>query len=200
MSTMADLYQNRENGFTLIELLIAMTVGLIVMGAVVSTFVIQRRTLDTQEQISEMTQNARASMDLMTREIRMAGYNPTGATFDGVTYSTTALKIQADLNGDGDTTSGSNEIITYSYDGTNKQVDRKLGTAGTPNALAENIQSFTFEYLDSNGAATTTSASVREIRITVTARTAKPDVNYGLNSGYRTYVLTTLITPPNLGF
>jgi type IV pilus assembly protein PilW len=200
MSTMADLYQNRENGFTLIELLISMAVGLIVMGAVVSTFVIQRRTFDIQEQISEMTQNARASMDLMTREIRMAGYNPTGATFDGVTYSTTALKIQADLNGDGNTASGSNEIITYSYDGTNKQIDRKLGTAGTPNALAENIQAFTFQYLGSNGAATATSASVREIRITITARTAKPDNNYGQNSGYRTYTLTTLITPPNLSY
>ena len=195
---MAGLYQNKESGFTLVELLIAMAVGLIVLSAVVSTFIIQRKTFDVQEQTTEMTQNARAAMDLMTREIRMAGYNPTGATFDGVTHSTTELKIQADLNGDGDTTSGSNEIITYSYDNTNNQIDRKLGAAGTPNALAENIQNFTFQYLDSSGAATTTSSEIRQIRITITARTAKPDQNYGLNSGYRTYTLTTSITPQNL--
>jgi len=198
---MAGFYQNKESGFTLIELLIAMAVGLIVLSAVVSTFIIQRKTFDVQEQTTEMTQNARAAMDLMTREIRMAGYNPTGATFDGVTYSTSELKIQADLNGDGDTTSGSNEIITYSYDNTNNQIDRKPGTAGTPNALAENIQAFTFQYLDSSGAGPeTTSSDIRQIRITITARTAKPDQDYGPNSGYRTYILTTLITPPNLDF
>jgi len=202
---MAGLYQNKERGFTLIELLIAMAVGLIVLSAVVSTFIIQRKTFDVQEQTTEMTQNARAAMDLMTREIRMAGYNPTGATFDGVTFNISELKIQADLNGgdlnnDGDTTSGSNETITYSYDGTNNQIDRKIG-AGTPNALAENIQAFTFEYLDKNGAGPeTTSSDIRQIRITIEARTAKPDANYGPNSGYRTYTLTTLITPPNLDF
>ena len=196
---MAGLYQNKESGFTLVELLIAMAVGLIVLSAVVSTFIIQRKTFDVQEQTTEMTQNARAAMDLMTREIRMAGYNPTGATFDGVTYSASELKIQADLNGDGDTTSGSNEIITYSYDGTNKQIDRKPGIAGTPNALAENIKAFTFEYLDENGGGPeTTNSDIRQIRITITARTAKPDQNYGLNSGYRTYTLTTSITPQNL--
>ena len=132
---MLDRVKKNETGFTLIELLIAMAVGAIVLSAVIGTFIIQRRAYDAQEQVTEMVQNARAAVDLMTREIQMAGYNPTGASFDGVTYSTSELKIQADLNGDGDTTSGSNEIITYSYDSTNNQIDRKLGTAGTPNAL-----------------------------------------------------------------
>ncbi len=66
--------KNKESGFTLVELLIAMTIGLIILAALSSTFLMQRKTYDIQEQIVEMVQTARAAMDMMTREIRMAGY------------------------------------------------------------------------------------------------------------------------------
>ena len=49
--------QNKENGFTLVELLIAITIGLIVLGVLVSTFIIQRKTYGVQEQLTEMVQN-----------------------------------------------------------------------------------------------------------------------------------------------
>ncbi|MBW1698730.1 MAG: prepilin-type N-terminal cleavage/methylation domain-containing protein [Deltaproteobacteria bacterium] len=186
---------NKDTGFTMIELLIAMAVGLIVLGALSSTFIIQRKTFDAQEQLTEMVQNARAAMDLMTREIRMAGYSPAGANFNGITYDTTQLKIQADLNGDGDTTSGSNEIITYTYDAANDQIDRSTGVAGTPKAVAENIESFTFDYLDGTGGSTTITADIRQVKITIKARTAKTDPSTGQ---YRTYTLSSVITPINL--
>ena len=66
--------RNNERGFTLVELLIAMTIGLIILTALSSTFLMQRKIYDVQEQVAEMVQNARAAMDMMTREIRMAGY------------------------------------------------------------------------------------------------------------------------------
>ena len=193
---MGDFVKYKERGFTIVELLIALTIGLIVLAALVSVFIQQRKTYDVQVQITEMIQSARAAMDMMSREIRMAAYDPTGAGFDGIIYNATQLQIQADLNGDGNTSSGANEIITYSYDGTNLKIDRTPGLAGTPETFAENIQSFTFDYLDSTGASTTTSADIRQIRITIVARTAKPDPDYP--GGYRTYTLTSLITPKNL--
>lgn len=67
------------NGFTLIELLISMTVGIILLGAMVSTFLIQRKSYDIQEQVAQMNQNARAAIDIMSREIRMAGYQVVGS-------------------------------------------------------------------------------------------------------------------------
>ncbi|MBW2568666.1 MAG: prepilin-type N-terminal cleavage/methylation domain-containing protein, partial [Deltaproteobacteria bacterium] len=73
------LSKNRESGFTLVELLISMTIGLIILTALSSTFLMQRKIYDVQEQMVEMVQTARAAMDMMTREIRMAGYDPTGA-------------------------------------------------------------------------------------------------------------------------
>ena len=199
-------YKNNERGFSLVELLIAMTIGLIILTALSSTFLMQRKIYDVQEQVAEMVQNARAAMDMMTREIRMAGYDPkgamqrsdpTGAKFVGIPYDANKLQIYADLNGDEDT-DDSHEDITYTYDAANLQIDRNTGGGDQP--FAENIQLFTFDYLDSNGNATAITANIRQIKITITARTSKPDRNYTPNSGYRTYTLTSYITPRNLAF
>jgi len=188
---------SREKGFTIIELLIAMAIGLVVLGALVSTLVLQRRIYDLQEQATAMIQSARAAMDMITREVRMAGYNPEGLTFDGITYDASQLHIQADLDGDG-VLGGSNEDVIYTYDGINLQIDRDTGGGAQP--FAENIEPFTFAYLDGSGNATVTSSAIRQIRITITARTEKPDPAYSPNSGYRTYTLSSLITPKNLDF
>jgi len=184
-----------DSGFTLIELLIAMAIGLILLGAMYGVFTTHNKIFGTQEQIAEMQQNARTAMDMMTREIRMAGYNPTGATFDGITYSASQLQVKADLDGNG--TIAGQENIIYKHDSANYQITRNIGSGDQP--LIENVQTFTFDYLDSTGSATPTSANIRQIRITITARTARPDPDYALNSGYRTYTLTSVITPRNLG-
>jgi len=187
-------------GFTLTELMVAMGIGMVVLAAVTTTFMAQAKFYNAQEQINEMQQNARGALDVIMRELKMAGYKPNGGTFDGVTYSVSQLMIQADLDGNGGiSTSGSaNEQISYAYDSTNKQITRKIGT-GTVEVLADNITAFTFSYLNSSGATTTTSSSIRQVAVSITAITAKPDLNYSSNNGYRTYQITATITPPNLG-
>jgi type IV pilus assembly protein PilW len=196
--------KNKESGFTLVELLISMTISLIILAALSSTFLMQRKIYDVQEQIVEMVQTARAAMDMMTREIRMAGYDPTGAGFDGITYDADQLEIKADMyetnntgNPDGDT-DDSNEHIKYTMD-SDYPFEIRRNTGGGRQEFALNIQSFTFEYLDSAGNATTTTADIRQIRITIKARTSKADADYSANNGYRTHTLTSLITPRNLG-
>ena len=68
--------KNSVQGFSLIELLLAMSIGLVVLISTYNLFTIQSRHFSMQEQKAEMLQNARAGLDLMTREILMAGYNP----------------------------------------------------------------------------------------------------------------------------
>ncbi len=46
-------------------------------------------------------------------------------------------------------------------------------SAAGPRSFAENIDSFTFAYLNGNGSVTTVSADVRRISITITGRTAR---------------------------
>jgi hypothetical protein len=108
--------------------------------------------------------------------------------------------IQADLDSSGtiNTSSTADEQITYVYDSSNNQITRKRGT-GTAEVLADNITAFTFSYYDANGASTTTSVNIRQVKVNITAKTAKPDPNYTTNNGYRTYQIAATITPLTLG-
>jgi type IV pilus assembly protein PilW len=172
------------------------------MASVATTFTTQTRAYSAQEQINQMEQNARGALDIMSRELKMAGYKPNGGSVTGVvSYSSTSLTIQADLNADGAvSTSGSdNEQIAYAYDSTNKKITRQVGTAAAA-TLAENISAFTFTYYQSSGTTLATSATnIRRIKIAITAKTEKPDPGYQTNGGYRTMDLSATITPINLG-
>jgi type IV pilus assembly protein PilW len=191
-------FRNRA-GFTLVELMVSMGIGMVILAAVTTTFMSQTRIYNAQEQINEMQQNARGVLDILSRELKMAGYKPSGGGFNGITYSTTQLMVQADLDSNGtiSTSSTANEQITYAYDTANQRITRAVGTGGAQ-VLAEHITAFTFNYLDSAGAATTVSANIRQVSITITAKTAKPDPNYTSDGGYRTYTMSATITPGNL--
>jgi prepilin-type N-terminal cleavage/methylation domain-containing protein len=191
--------QNTNDGFTIIELLIAIAIMSIIIGSMFSFSIAQRKYFSVQEEISEMTQNTRAAMDMIGGELAMAGYRPSDAipVFSGIPYSASQLQIFAEFNGDGDR-DDPNENITYTYDTSNKRILRDSGGGNQP--FSENVQSFIFEYLDAQGNPTTTTANIRQIRLTITGRTGKPDHLYATNSGYRTYTLTSLITPRNLAY
>lgn len=188
-----------EKGFTLVELLTAMIPSLIVLGAVTSTFILQNNSYEQQAHIVEMQENVRAGMQMMTRELVMAGYDPSDAAGAGiVSANANSIRFTIDLNGDGDV-SDSNEDVTYALDPTDKQLTRKSTAIDTATPLAENIQGLSFTYYDSNNSTTSVIGKMRRITIQLTARTREPDPNYSNNNGYRTRTLTTDVSPRNLG-
>lgn len=192
--------KNREQGFTLVEILIAMLIGGIITAAVTTTFIGHQKYYMAQEQITEMVQGTRAAMDMISREVRNAGYSPTGAAFHGVFYNPGQLQIMADLDGNGDTL-GPNENIIYSLNDSDHRIVRtEVNGGGGGQPFAENMQNFWFEYKKQDGSPAITSAEIRQIKITITGKTAKRDLNYPANGGYRIYTLTSLITPPNLAY
>lgn len=229
---MREIIANKEDGFTLIELLIAMALALIIISALSTAFISQRKTYAVQENVSEMLQTARAAMDTIAREVKMAGLAPTGhdkkfedgiatvqtsplmqrkdpnaARFVGIPYNSdsSVINIYADIQGDGaiSTSTGSTDHITYSKATGEYVIKRNTNTGGSPQPFVENISSFSVAYLDEDGATTTTVADIRQMEITITARTAQPDPDYTHptnGDGYRTYTLTSHITPPNLVF
>ena len=184
-------------GMTLVELLISMAILGVVMGGVTRSFVQQRKITAIQTQRVALIQHAQAAMDLVTRELRTAGTNPTGAAFVPVTYHAARLEIRADLNGNGttDTNNDPNEHLIYAYDSAHKRLTRDAGSGAEP--LVDNLQAFTFQYLDSAGAATTVSSAIRQLQITITARTAASDPTYTANHGYRTFTMTSVIALRN---
>ena len=185
------------------ELLVAMGIGMIVLGSLTGTFITQTKFYNAQEQINEMQQNARAAMDLMAREIKLAGYKPSGTAIVGVTYNAAELRIRGRrlMDGRSHKRYASEEHLVYTFDGVNRQIKRAYGAVGsTADVISNNIQAFTFSYLDSAGSATATSANIRQVGLNIMARTAKPDPNLTTNGGHYTYNISTAITSPNLGY
>ncbi len=73
----------RCHGFSLVELLVAMAITGVVMAAVFKIYTTQQDSYLVQEQVAEMQQNGRIAKYVMTREIRMAGHDPTGLAGEG---------------------------------------------------------------------------------------------------------------------
>lgn len=63
-------------GFTLIEILIALLVSSFVMAGLIMYSLSQQRSTVTTTNVSDMQQGLRTAVDLIGRDIRMAGYDP----------------------------------------------------------------------------------------------------------------------------
>ena len=62
------------NGFTLVELLVVTAIVSIVMGAIYSVFIHSNRVYISQEEVVAAQQEVRSALDILGREIRMAGF------------------------------------------------------------------------------------------------------------------------------
>ena len=94
----SELYQG---GLTLVELMVALAIAFIVIGAVYQAFTSQQRTYNIQDQVAEAQQNARVAMNILMRDLRMAGYGkPAGdVVIGGETYS---RRIHVEKGAEGD--------------------------------------------------------------------------------------------------
>ena len=183
------IVRHNNAGFTLIELLLAMVIGLIVMTQIYSVYNLQQKVYASQLQIVEMQQNLRAGMLMLTNELRMAGYDPTGnanAGFVSIAAGTINFTLDdtdatsAAEDGDG-TINGENENITYSLaidpdDGRKKLFRQSLTETAPGSAVAENIDALEFIYLDADGSElditdSDSAALVTSVEVSLVART-----------------------------
>lgn len=190
-----------QAGFSLVELLISIAISMILLAAISTYFIYQDRTYAAQNQLTEMHENTRAALDLLEREIRLAGYNPARAAFNGIPYNsnTGTLDLYQDLNGDGAAT-GTNEHITYLHNQTQRILYRNANDGNGAQPLLDNLNAFQVSYLDGAGSATTTTANVRSVRLVFTVQASQPDRSWPQNNGYRTLTLNSSITAKNLAY
>ena len=205
-------------GFSLVELMMALAISLIIGTTIVTAYISQRRTAYAQEQIVEMQQDIRTGLDIMEREIRMAGYNPrrtavgtgiTTATATKLVFAFVADTDQMDNNNNGTIDEPDEvETVEYSLYDAYGDVDTDLGrrTPVAINAVAENIDAIEFYYTMQDGTRTLTPAilsDIRAIQISILARASKQDshftnsTKYTPGSGNATWGLYGGANPPN---
>jgi len=172
-----------EKGFTITELLIAMLIGGIVMAAAYSSFISQQKSYQTTESVSFLQQNLRASMYFISKDLRMAGFNPGKELSFGFT-SITANSVTFTMDSNENNTLDTGETITYDIDSNNLR--RNAGAGAQP--IADNITSMVIEYFDLNGNETTVVGNVRSVSVTLAA-----------SDGDHTRDLSTLIKCRNMG-
>ena len=64
-----------QTGITLIELMVALVIFTIGSAACYRLFVTQSRAYTVQDQVVEVQQNIRSAMEIMLKDVRMAGYD-----------------------------------------------------------------------------------------------------------------------------
>ncbi len=210
---MTGIRQNNK-GFTLIEMLMAMAIFSILIGIAVSAKIAQQGQHITQDQAADMQQSARASMYLLARSIRMAGFSPNetdsgagmiaagdGSSGSPLTFSMVADDDGVDNNNDGTVDEDDElEIVSFAMDGSSN-ITVEYNNSGTVEPLAENIESLGFVYLDRNGAVTADLDDIRAVEVSIRASSAQAvtnELDYA-QANNNTRTLTAVIKARNLG-
>jgi len=66
---------SEQKGVTLIELLVGLVICGITMGAIYQLFVVQTAAYNVHDQVAEVQQSVRSAMEILLRDLRMAGYD-----------------------------------------------------------------------------------------------------------------------------
>ena len=67
-----------QKGFTLVDILVGLAMASVLMAATISLFTTMGRSYTTQNVAADVQQVARAGIELMIQQIRMAGFDPGG--------------------------------------------------------------------------------------------------------------------------
>ncbi len=143
-----------------------MTVTLIIMGGAYSVFNSQQKTTVVQTNVSDAQQSLRTALDFMSRDIRMAGFDPKVSNNFGITdiqlkdydnssdaNGTSAITFSWDQNENG--TADAGETVNYSLSNTSTVAPGSIALMyGTPTRqpLTGFIVNFGLAYaIDSDG-------------------------------------------------
>ncbi len=144
-------------GITLVELLIALVVFGLVSAGTYRLFVGQTRAYAVQDQVVEVQQNSRTTMEILLRDLRMAGYDSDGpGSHIDITSPIVAGDQSITVSYEYD--NSTQHTVTYSRDAATSQLFRQLTTttndgvnppvvsAGAREPLLDGVDSLNFSY------------------------------------------------------
>ena len=171
-----------KKGFTAVELLISLAIMSMTLGSIYSLYMSFIRTCTKESVKIKLQQNVRSSLDMMIRDIRLAGLDPEGTGEFGIIAATAqSIRFTADRDMDGeldipDAVDGIDEpdlehmgyefdgngivrMSLYKPDGTTKEIS---------DILVENVTGLIFSYYNSNDGTTSNLDDIRTVGIEMT--------------------------------
>jgi type IV pilus assembly protein PilW len=208
-------------GLTLIELLVALVICGMVIAGIYRLFVAQSKAYTVQDQVVEVQQSIRSAMEILLRDLRMAGFDSDSlGSKIGIANPIIAEDHSVTVSYEYDDTT--QYTITYSREVVTNRLLRQLTTtkapppdgdgsvtAGPQDVLLENVETLDFTYgVDTNndGAMDSSWVSAGETGIgkVVAVRvvlTANPDqTNPDVKNWVSPRTLTSAVTIRNLSF
>jgi type IV pilus assembly protein PilW len=177
-------------GFSLVELLVVLAVFTFIVGGLFTVLNKGQVRYAFEQDVTEAQQSARNAIDMMGREIRLAGF-PKTSYYDGAlgyntnsntiangftTSNATDMVFEGDINEDGIV-----EVVEYNLNSSTLQRSAVPkpggGVAATPSfkTLAENVRSLSFTYYDAAGSTTAVPANVRRVQVNLNLSTSRVD-------------------------
>ena len=154
-----------NQGFTIVEILIACALLSILMAVMVKSFTMIDSTYNAQNAAANLQQVVRTGMDIMTQNIRMAGYNPFQLAGVGIQEDSSEISIQFSYDEDEDGIIADDEVITYLHE--DNQLKRQLGD-GNRVGIIDNVTDLNFTYLDGDDNVTDDPGAVKTVEISMT--------------------------------
>ena len=115
-------YKTGTPGFTLVEVLIAIAISGLIVAALYSFYLMQKKTGETQQNVAAMQQDLRGLMQMMAQDIHMAGYAPVDGGDDfgfknGFTFHSNGVGAADDVNTNANSIAFTSDINDASFTG-----------------------------------------------------------------------------------
>jgi type IV pilus assembly protein PilW len=142
-------------GVTLIELLVGLVLGGILIAGVYRVFTAQSKAYTVQDRVVEVQQSIRSAMELMLRDLRMAGFDDDNiasgiSITDPIVYPVKDDAITVNYEGyDRSLSQFQKQTVTYWRDADTLRLMRQLSIDDVEKAqepLLENVEELSFEY------------------------------------------------------
>ena len=138
-----------SSGTAILELMVGVFIAALAMVPLVSLDGAAGRYLRGMDERATANQTVRLIIDVITRDIRQAGFDPRGTGLVPIIAANASLLgLQQDTDGDGDIDRHSRELTTYAFRHAQGTLSRIIGQQSMPLATGLPADGFRLNYLD----------------------------------------------------
>jgi type IV pilus assembly protein PilW len=159
------------DGFTVTELVLALAMMMMIITAMVSLLISLNGIYAVQNVAAGVQQETRAGINIMTRDIRMAGINPLKMNRIGILEaSDNKIRFQNDTNGNGTIETGQGEDIAYLLNSSHQLIRQKDGNSRSNRSLVDNVSALKLKYVNRDNEETDLLDDIHTVEISLAVR------------------------------